>query len=325
MKNIFPLIIFFSTISAIAQPVLTASNVGYVIGESQAEHQGAWMDPGPAGPNQSWNFSGFVESATATLEVLDPAATTSGSSFPGATIALRFAGTNATSYYNINSSAYSFAGIAGNGTVVNYSDNEDAIRFPFTYGDMYTDDLYSTFFSGANVVRDGSTSVEADAYGTLTLPDGTVIVDVLRIHSIQNYTDEVPGVTTIDYQTDLYNYYSPGIHYPIMSIGTIIIDQLGSPTQTTTYMNYHETSPNDIRSDELTLGIFPNPTTDRIFLSTIKEIESVAIISSTGRQVNRNNYSTHAGIDVSAFPNGIYMLKVTDRDGSTYDARFIKR
>lgn len=325
MKKLLLLSLCFSSATLIAQPTLTSANIGYVIGDTQQEHQGLWIDPGAAGPNQSWDFTGFSETGTAVLEVVDPAATTNGSSFVGATVGVRFAGTTATSYYNISSTAYSFAGIDANGTIVHYSDNEDALRFPMTYGDQFTDNLFSTFFSGATFNRSGSNTTEADGYGTLTLPDGSVIVDVLRIHTVQDYTDVVPNTTQIDYLVDLYNFYSPGIHYPILSIGSIQTTQSGLPPQTQTYSSYRETSPNDIRSDELILGIYPNPTSDRLFLNTMKEIESVSVISSTGRQVYRNSYSTNAGIDVSDFPNGIYMLNVTDRDGKTFDARFIKR
>ena len=66
------------------------------------------------------------------------------------------------------------------------------------------------------------------------------------------------------------------------------------------------------------ISIYPNPTIDIVWVSGIKGFEEIAIINSTGRvlHVQQTNEQDKVSIDMSAFSNGIYQLKLTGADAT---------
>jgi hypothetical protein len=64
------------------------------------------------------------------------------------------------------------------------------------------------------------------------------------------------------------------------------------------------------------ISIYPNPTNDIVWVSGIKGFSEIAIINSTGKilQLQASNDQNEVSIDMSAFSNGIYQLKLTGID-----------
>lgn len=75
------------------------------------------------------------------------------------------------------------------------------------------------------------------------------------------------------------------------------------------------------------VSIWPNPTTDRIFISNNQssEFELVSIYSSDGKQLQQfTKFNAGNSIDMSSFAPGLYLLKITDKAGNTTTSRIIK-
>ena len=75
----------------------------------------------------------------------------------------------------------------------------------------------------------------------------------------------------------------------------------------------------------LPFTLYPNPVSDALRLSFTEdnEAESLTLLDLTGRVVaTQHNNLEH--LDMSALPSGVYMLRVTMKDGTSYHERIIK-
>lgn len=75
---------------------------------------------------------------------------------------------------------------------------------------------------------------------------------------------------------------------------------------------------------EQTISIYPNPATDFIKISGVKEIENVSIYSVSGQQVWSLNSRTD-NIDISDLQQGLYFIHVLTNDGQEISSRFVKK
>ncbi len=156
------------------------------------------IDEGPAGANQSWDFSNISIDTTDPdffWEALDPATTAEASSFSDADIAVYIPPRGDLVYYRTVGETVESVGmvtapidsIGFPSLVIPYDDAELSGTFPLEYdksvgpesfSGSYTLDYDSIPFA-LDFERFGTSSCNCDAYGTLTLPNGTWD-DVLR-------------------------------------------------------------------------------------------------------------------------------------------------
>ncbi len=265
------------------------------------------MSAGSSGANQTWNFSSLSSSGTTTYDYVSPSSTPNGSSFPMSNLA-----TSQGAYYNQSASAYTQVGIDAS-TMIVYSDGEDLLRFPFNYNDSYVDNFAAQFTNGGITFnRTGTISVTYDSYGTLVLPGGTYN-NVVRVHIVQDYQDDytIAGTpSTINYDSDIYVWYLPGTHNPILSFSSISIDG-GAPTSYG-YMD-EPTVGVDEEDNTIELSVFPNPTSDQLFINMEDNEGAVnfTLVSSSGQVVKTGTLNSQSNtVNVSDLSTGIYFLNV---------------
>jgi len=105
--------------------------------------------------------------------------------------------------------------------VLSYSDPVVKMKYPFVYGDHFTDHFkgVALFDQVSSINLEGDITVEADGYGTLILPD-RVIEGALRVKS--NKTGlEVNNCGTIDVNITKYSWYAPGYRYPVLNLSSV--------------------------------------------------------------------------------------------------------
>ncbi|MCH8903606.1 MAG: T9SS type A sorting domain-containing protein [Bacteroidetes bacterium] len=319
-KNILSLIpavfiLLGNTISA--QVTLTGANTNPVIGETYMLHSAdtAGLTEGSAGANITWDFSNITSTATFSYSWVDASTTPKASSFMNADVANLSSGFY--DYYSANSTAYSREGVvSATQVVIPYSDPEKILEFPFTYNSTFTDSLRASFFSGVAFERHGIITVTADAHGDLIMPYGT-ITDVLRIKIVEDYQDDFMGSPLFLYDTEVYMWYKPGTHWPIIALSTIWIN--GVPTF---YASYYDLNISDI--EDLTLNnsinVYPNPSNGLINLrinSIFGDIE-VIVTDACGKTVFQNVYSDVSRsvqtIDLMGIPSGMYILTLKNEE-----------
>lgn len=316
--KVFILACAVSPLALLSQPTLTASGTNPVIGDNLTNHNTAYVSPGSSGANQTWNLAMSSTGASTTTGVA-PSSTPYASSFPTASVAF---GTGPYTYYKTSSSAWQLNGVVnGAGTVLAYSDLEDMMRFPFTYGNSYTDTWSTTFVQATyTYYRVGSTTVTADGYGTLTTPDGT-FSNVLRVHFVQTYQDSTNIASTpyvINYVNDEYMWYLNGNHNPIAAV----YDLTATPGGNFTGGFYMQNVVSGIEDESAltSFSVFPTLASENVnfnFTVNGSETVTVAVYDEAGRMVMEVPQS-HAAegentvvISVAELPEGTYFASLT--------------
>lgn len=317
--------------ASFAQPVLTATGINPVIGESSTSYTAAYVAPGGSGPGQTWNFSSMSGTSTGLTSVVAPSSTPHAASFPNANISFYNPTSAYASYYKTSTTALQNYGTAGT-VVIPYTNPEDMLHFPFTYLNTFTDAWTGQFQSGTyTYTRKGTTTVTADGYGTLITPGGT-FTNVLRVHFVENYTDSTFAGSSliITYHNDEYMWYKEGVHVQIAFLYTLTSSSGGPFTgggYTTTAAGI-ENGPDMVNS----YNLYPNPATDQVNIdfSLIKNQQaSVQIFNALGQCVKsiQNVDATQGAntlqLDVADMPKGIYVAQIMLQNNVAVKQRFV--
>ncbi len=320
------LFLFLTTILLTAQPVITSGEGNPVIGDMYqvATSSISMGSQGAAGPNVVWDFSTIQEVSVSTIDFVDPATTGFGGQFPDANVAIA----SGTSFdmLKTDNNAMSRTGVVNQGFPIPYSDIQNQLFWPMSFGATNTDNFAATWVnSGLTFNRSGTITSEVDAYGDLMLPWGTV-EDVLRVKVEEDYQDTYTGGGLIEYESEIYFWYKEGIHYPVMTLSVLYVS--GSPTTFSGFMKGASVSVHAAPSAIEDVKVFPNPTSSFTTLSIeLKEKQDVniAVVDLLGREVLVVTNSTlQAGehdftIDLSTIEKGIYL--VTSEVGSSINTQ----
>lgn len=314
------LIVLIVSGRTIAQPTLTASTNNPAVGNVFLQHQVAYTNPGAAGANVTWNFSGITSTANMTTTYLLPSATPYASLYPSANLASTINSNGSTyySYFNASATSYTINGMnfPSIGTSMPYSDPEKMLSYPFTYNSTYIDD-FATTVSGYD--RHGSIEVTADAYGTLILPYGT-ITNVLRVKAVETYSDYISGMPYTNYTSTNYYWYKPGIHYYIFQLSQLYAN--GSLYQQYgLFLDQSNVGIGENTINQIAFNCFPNPATDKIMIkiinSSVSDNNIITLIDVNGKElINQeiNNQSDFTEIDIRELNAGIYFLKLINNN-----------
>jgi hypothetical protein len=315
-----------SAVAAHAQITLTAATSTPVAGTSDTLHQNTTFLAGNAGANQTWDFS--TQSFSSVNPNVFEACNSSNncSTFPGTNLV--FSTTGGYMYYSASATALSNLGVAAGGLNIPYTNPEDIYRFPFTYGNSYTDTWAATVVnSGVTFYRSGIDSVSADGWGTLITPAGT-FTNTLRLKRIMTYQDStIVGTSSviITYKETLYTWNDLAHKDILYSTSSLVSTIQGSPStsNSSTYVSGQSASaPTGVASVSaaaLGLQISPNPAHDRVKVAlSLKAASNVAvsIMDVTGRAVyTSQNDKLPAGnneisIATQGFHAGLYLVRV---------------
>lgn len=237
MRNFTHLFIFAllisSTFALIAQPTLTRTanfpSVGDAFNRINCDTVG--VAAGTAGANQTWNFSNLQQANSfQSGDFVLPSATNFAGNFPTANIAEAYSG-GSVNYFNATTAKTEIVGFVsvnqqGQASLVTFSNPQTTMQYPFTFGDSFTDDANRQYDVYTGTVN---TQTTADAYGTITLPNG-VFSDVLRTRTVVNILDTAPG-TTFGIDDIVYEWWSADQKQPIFSIRLRTLNQNGTISQ----------------------------------------------------------------------------------------------
>lgn len=67
--------------------------------------------------------------------------------------------------------------------------------------------------------------------------------------------------------------------------------------------------------DKSQVKIFPNPTTDYFTITENSYVESIQIFNIVGKQMAATNFQNGDAINISGFPNGLYLVRMLTDDG----------
>jgi hypothetical protein len=68
--------------------------------------------------------------------------------------------------------------------------------------------------------------------------------------------------------------------------------------------------------DKSLVKIFPNPTADYFTITENTYVESIQIFNIVGKQMAATNFQNGDAINISSFPNGLYLVRMMDNNGA---------
>ena len=102
-------------------------------------------------------------------------------------------------------------------------------------------------------------------------------------------------------------------HYDVTDVLYISLDDISVT---------HEGTANTNDLNELKMSVFPNPTTDIVFINGLDKIENIRVFDMNGKRVIETENSNQ--VDLSALPNGNYIINVY-QDSNVYSKRIMKK
>jgi len=148
---------------------------------------------GLTGPKQTWDYSQLQGSgADITETMVAPGTTPDGKQFPKANLVEKYS--DGKYVYVDKEGLYSYmVGFSGNGMLIEYAKPVAFAKRPVSFGGTnsfpFTDKLSG---NGANLAGTGMSTIAADGYGTLLLPDKKKYTNVLRVKITQKQKDTSP-------------------------------------------------------------------------------------------------------------------------------------
>jgi hypothetical protein len=268
--------LMFTCASLFAQISLTYKNNALVPGDKSTYRDIQFIHPGQGGANQIWDFSKLQYTGTNPEGTITDNPTKRLDGASQFNVILKEAG--AEYFFNFSETGFEEKGYVNQEKEISlvYTDPVQRMKYPFAFGD-HIGDTYSGFAMYKETTRidfQGEYTVDADAFGTLILPD-MLLKNVLRVKVTKKGLERnLCGSTEIN--TERYFWYAPGYRYPVLTI-SILESQSGSqiPDVTrTAAVNTTQpftgdavtgvTEPEKIDKSDVSVILYPNPFTEKL-------------------------------------------------------------
>ncbi|MCC7233360.1 MAG: T9SS type A sorting domain-containing protein [Bacteroidia bacterium] len=290
MKKLLPVILILISSGAFTQPVMLNGNNLPAAGNS-FNVTVASLSPagvGSAGANQIWDFSSLTFSQAGTIDVISPAASPIGSSFPTANYCMAFSGTYSffkTSATDMEVQAWR---ITQPGFGSDYTpDPRTLLIFPFNFNDSVTDS-YQKVGGVQNTV-----TITYDGYGTLITPTATYN-DVVRIRA--------------DYGNGLVDYQWCTLA-PLFWVAVFDHD-----SNTLTYVDIMSSGVSSQELNDFSFDVNTDPSGNALTIPKIPTGSNLRFTDINGK-ILCDMVTSHesARLDISGFANGLYSIQVVNK------------
>lgn len=273
------------------------------------------------GTGVTWDYSnimGYPGDPTKSLSVVAAADADPNDHFTAASKAITIPNF-ITTFFSSSSSARNSKGFIfeeatlGSIEIVLDADDELLMNYPFDVTNTLTDAFSgSTYASVApsSIPTTGSITASVDGKGTLLLPDGSSVSDVLRYKIVEtaNGSFFTFNVTMTRTQYEYYDLSDSGL--PIFVHSSLTFD-MGTPMTQTLVMSSVAPTPASITENNgINFSMFPNPATETVSFTGLTGAESVSIVDLSGKVVFSAETLVSNSIDVSSIEAGIYNVVV---------------
>lgn len=271
------------------------------------------------GQNVNWNFS-LLRTGSDPVSSLytSSLAVSSASDYPGCNLVQDDNG----SYTYLKSvstptTRTELLGLTLQGSVVTLTNSAIIANYPIAYGTTFSDNASGTaVFTGSTLPVSGKMSYTADGTGTLTLADGFIYKNVLRIKSVQTFTATYLFLPVVNVTRTSYDFYDASLKFPVLSITYQNFNVFGQANSSGTYVG-NANSFTGIKNNGTALSQFsvkPNPSEGVFTLSANwDEACIIRITDAYGRLIQSKQLASNFGsedIDLSAYASGLYFIQI---------------
>ncbi len=343
MKNrVVAFLILFQPAGLLAQTALTWQSNSLRVCDSNTYREIQFSDPGNSGSGQIWDFSKIQDTNKSVVSTIQCAELPrmNGINDYGLTL-----DENGYEYFMSSSDQELIEQgyiNAEQKLVLSYSDPIIKMKYPFSFGDHFTDHFSGVAWYGGTSAIDlvGDILVVADGAGKLILPD-KVYEDALRVKSVKKGL-QVNMCGTNDFTITKYNWYAPGYRYPVLSLniiesrpngGTPVITRSASTntqqfstksaTIGTFALTQSKTSSGIVDASDIKVVVSPNPFMDKLkYEYLLAEPMNVSIelydVSGKTNAMLISNVPQNAGMQNGelqssryALTSGVYFMRFT--------------
>ena len=191
MKTTFTIQFILLAILSFAQPVITTDIVPQTGTTFTAAYNEGTIDVGPAGEDQTWDFSDLSTIFDIHFEIMEPNDAPGAESYPDAEFVWHLVEFENYLFYDVTDNVISqLGGVNGVAGDISFStintDWEDGFQLPLTFGDTYDFlTVYDNYLFGSYIGSgQRNATLTADGYGTVTTPFGTY-ENVLRVKIVR--------------------------------------------------------------------------------------------------------------------------------------------
>lgn len=304
------------------------------------------INPGPAGANQTWNFSTLGAHVIDTLTATNPNWLANGPQFPGSNLALVNFSDGSEFYLDNKATGMWAIGFYGDpigvGTMtVKYDDSEQLAKFNDTYGTTFQDTALAEIeFAFSQLPGVDSIKVKhmvfkdflTDGWGNITTPAGTypslrhrgrvISVDSIFAHPIgppqwvHIGAPYSPTVDTVWHFTWWGNKTANTLGFPILEFDSARADSIRNITwlQATIIGGV-----NDAAAALSIRNVYPNPSADVInFEITNADVSAIEFFNLAGKKIDAISVNGKtASYNASHLTSGIYFYRAVDAGGNT--------
>ena len=321
MKKIYLTILSFSLVLvANAQVTLTKAFNEPLIGDISfaTEYDSLSVLPNTIGINQTWDFSTLISNSTPNnLTYTTVAATAGGTNYPTATMADDDgAGTN--TYYKSTATQLEVVGVISPGFDLKFTNTAIAAIWPVTYGYNNADTFSGSASSGTMTgTSSGNVRVQATGTGTLLLPDGVILNNVLQTKTTQTVNVNLLfGFVTATVTSTVYDYYEPTQKFPALSVNYTDIQGVITNNSAIIKVNGNYVTGIKDLNNVGDLSVYPNPTNDFVNVSLVNKNNldvSVELFNNLGILVKSEKLGSDSNINTKIstqnLASGIYIVK----------------
>jgi hypothetical protein len=205
MKKIIALSLAVAmAVSAMAQPSLTFAKHALRAGDVHQTQRATYMEPGAGGADVVWDFSAAKVEGGIHNEALSAADNRIAVTGSGGTVFQFDVTPYGNDFYGYKTANYS----------VVYENPILKTKYPFNFLDQHSGEYYGYIAQGSQkYVIDGTFSSEVDGYGTLKLPNGITLNNVLRVKTTEAQKQYYCSMNT--YTEVKYLWYAQEFRYPV--------------------------------------------------------------------------------------------------------------
>jgi len=324
------------SISAFSQITLTHATHALRPGDIQVMHKADFVDAGPGGAGLIWNFSDLNFYGEEKNFILDATTVAKYGAMPSATVAINTGG-DFHSMFRITATENDNVGHFGKDYYIIFTQPHRRMVYPFTFGDRFRSTFsgYGVYANDATTDITGDYSFEADAFGTLILPNN-ILTNVLRVkHTLSRY--EFARCFFSENHQTRYLYYVENQRYPVFAVlETMWINNSRDTTwhRSAAVNEFVLSIPSDepviterplmVERKEYIHHVFPNPFNDELKVSfVLDEKTTVAVELYTLEGIKLGYICSRRILDQgvhefvynsSALPSGTYFVKFSFND-----------
>jgi len=258
-----------------AQTVLTYQNHALLPGHPNHMKLSEYTNPGAAGKNVVWDFTSLNCAGDFAGSSDEPSALRNDSTFNEANVVIGEFGS--TFYFRVTDFIMEQHGYKSEDglTRIHYSEPFVKMKFPFAFGDAFAGNYKGIISSGCTIgLLDGRYATEADATGTLLLPNDVTYDNALRVREAKIYDQRV-GDTSTHVEIVTYRWYINENRYPLLTLIRKHYNYANGKSKIETQAAYNPKmiirpgSPYAVNSlaSDLKFVVFPNPSSDRFTAS----------------------------------------------------------